>query len=167
MSCALMFLNPSTKWIHFQCQPPIMLDQKFKLSLDTFMNAMSKTSNALSSTSFQLEINSLSMFEFLPCNLQIFNVSIFVLHVLVCMDIPSTSGLIRYNCDKMFFVWNCQNIFCGWLPWMLLLEALVCGSYDIVSINVSKSPTIHLECFIRGFFKLLFLYVIPHAKTFP
>jgi hypothetical protein len=50
---------------------------------------------------------------------------------------------------------------------MLLLEALVCGSYDIVSINVSKSPTIHLECFIRGFFKLLFLYVIPHAKTFP
>ncbi len=115
MSCALMFLNPSTKWIPFQCQQPIMFDQKFLFFLYTFMNAMSKTSSALSSTSFQLQINSFNLFEFLPCYLKIVILSISMLHVLVSMDIPSTTGLTPHNCDKMFFVWNCQNTYEGFV----------------------------------------------------
>jgi len=39
------------------------------------------------------------------------------------------------------------------LPWMLSIEALACGSYDLV---FHKCLTIHLECFIHGFFKLCF-----------
>jgi len=81
---------------------------KKKISLHTFKNAMSKTSSVVSSTSFQHQINSFTMFEFLPCNLQIVNLSIFVLQDLVSMDIPSTSGLTPHNC---VLVWNCQNTY--------------------------------------------------------
>jgi hypothetical protein len=64
---------------------------------------------------FQLKINFLTMFEFLPCNLHIVKLSISVLHVLVGKYIPFTSSLIPHNCDKMFLVWNRQNIYLGFV----------------------------------------------------
>jgi len=117
---------------------------------------------------FQLQINSFTMFGFLPCNLHIVKLSIFVLHVLVSMYIPFTSSLIPHNCDKMFLVLSKHLFrFCGWLPWMLLVKALVCGSYDFVFHKCFKISHYSCGVFHMWFFQTLLLYVVPHAKTFP